>query len=49
MAKIKESLLRVRCPHCRAAVLLAPSIVNLGGRAALLCPECHEVSVAQRP
>ena len=46
MGKLKESVLRVRCPHCRAVVVLGPAVVRLGGRAALLCPECHELTVA---
>lgn len=46
MGKRKQSVLRVRCPHCQAVVVLGPSVVRLGGRAALVCPECREVTVA---
>jgi predicted RNA-binding Zn-ribbon protein involved in translation (DUF1610 family) len=46
MGKIKESVVRVRCPHCQAVVVLRSAIVRLGGRVALVCPECHEVTVA---
>ncbi len=46
MGKLKKSVVRVRCPHCQAVVVLGPSVVRLGGRVALVCPECHEVTVA---
>jgi len=46
MGKLKESVVRVRCPHCQAVVVLRHSVVRLGGRVALVCPECHEVTVA---
>jgi endogenous inhibitor of DNA gyrase (YacG/DUF329 family) len=46
MGKLKKSVLRVRCPHCQAVVVLNPSIVRLGARTALVCPECHEITVA---
>ncbi|HKN38148.1 MAG TPA: hypothetical protein VJ456_03450 [Acidimicrobiia bacterium] len=48
MAKIKKPLVKVHCPHCQAAVVLDSSIVYLGGRVALFCPECQEVSIAPR-
>jgi len=46
MSKVTEPTLKVRCPHCQAAVDLGRSVVQLGGRAALVCPECEEVTVA---
>jgi len=46
MGKLKESVVRVRCPQCQAVVVLRHSVVRLGGRVALVCPECHEVTVA---
>jgi hypothetical protein len=37
---------KVRCPHCQAAVSMRESFVDLGAMVALVCPECHEVSLA---
>jgi phage FluMu protein Com len=38
--------LKVRCPRCQEAVRMAGSIIDLGGRWALLCPNCNELSIA---
>jgi hypothetical protein len=46
MRKPAEPTVRVRCPLCQAAVPLHGSVIDLGGRSALVCPECKELSLA---